>query len=109
MSSDNRGPHQRKAPRRFALCGVGEKKGRPRDVNQTLIANRRANTVDPPWMAGATPSLNRSGTNEGIEKQLSTASEHSPSTGSEVGSSVECRRGNHDDGEESSPEDSETP
>ena len=70
---------------------------------------RRANTVDPPWMTGATPSLNRSGTNEGIEKQLSTASEHSPSTGSEVGGSVEFRRGNHDDGEESSPEDSETP
>jgi hypothetical protein len=61
------------------------------------------------WMTGATPSLNRSWTNEGIEKQLSTASEHSPSTGSDVGSSVECRRGNDGDGEESSPEDSETP
>jgi len=109
MSSDNRGRHQRKAPRRFALCGVGEKKGRPRNGNQTLIANRRANTVDPPWMTGATPSLDRSGTNEGIEKQLPTASEHSPSTGSEVSSSVECRRGNDDDGEESSPEDWETP
>jgi hypothetical protein len=102
MSSDNRGRYQRTAPRRFALCGVGEKKGRPRNGNQSLIANRQANTVDPPWMTGAMPELNRSGTNEGVEKQLSTASEHSPSMGSEVGSSMECRRGNDGDGEESS-------
>ena len=102
MSSDNHGRHQTKTSQRFALCEVGEKKGRPCDGNQALIANCRANT-------GATPSLNRSGTNEGIEKPLSTASEHSPSTGSEVGSSVECRPGNNEDGEESSPEDSETP
>ena len=60
--------------------------------NQTLIANRRANAVDPPSKTGAMPSLNRSGTHDGTEKQLSSALEHSPLMGSEVGSSAESRR-----------------
>ena len=90
----------------------GKKKIKTRNANgsQTAGANRRSNTAVSPGKPGsAGSSVDRPGTIDGVEKRLSMASGYSASTGSEVGSSAGRTRGDNDDGEESEPEDSETP
>jgi hypothetical protein len=90
----------------------GKKKRKvQRDGNQTVGANRRATGGGgPPDKRGSASSYNRSRSTDRAEKRLSTTSGHSMSTGSEVGSSVgRHARGEEDDGDESEPEDSETP
>jgi hypothetical protein len=84
----------------------GKKKRKTRNTNgsQTAGANRRPNTATSP-----TKTSDRSRTIDKAEKRLSTASGYSVSTGSEVGSSAGRTRGDNDDGDESDPEDSETP
>jgi hypothetical protein len=88
----------------------GKKKRKvQRDGNQTVGANRRATGGGPPDKRGSASSYNhRSRSTDRTEKRLSTTSGHS--TGSEVGSSVgRHARGEEDDGDDSDPEDSETP
>lgn len=92
----------------------GKKKRKvPRDGGQTVGANRRANTMvgsgrGPPDKRGSVSPPSRSGTTDRAEKRLSTTSGQSISTMSEVGSSAGRLR-EEDDGDESDPEDSETP
>ena len=93
----------------YFVWSRGKKKRKPRDGNQTIGPNRRSSTVVPPGKTGPGTSLNRSGTIDRAEKRLSAISGHSVSTGSEVGSSTGRARGDNDDGDESEPEDSETP
>jgi hypothetical protein len=85
----------------------GKKKRKvQRDGSQNVGANRRANTMFDKTGSVSPPS--RSGTADRAEKRLSTTSGHSMSTTSEVGSSAGRPR-EEDDGDESEPEDSETP
>jgi hypothetical protein len=92
----------------------GKKKRKmPRDGNQAVGANRRANTMvgsgrAPPDKRGSVSPPSRSGAADRAEKRLSTTSGQSMSTMSEVGSSAGRHR-EEDDGDESEPEDSETP
>jgi len=93
----------------------GKKKRKPlRDGNQTVGANRRASTMvggggGPPDKRGSASPPSRSGTTDRAEKRLSTTSGQSMSTASEVGSSAGRFPRGEDDGDESEPEDSETP
>jgi hypothetical protein len=80
----------------------GKKKSKTRNGIQTIAANRRSGAVGPPGKSAP-------GTIDGAEKRLSSVSGHSVSTGSEVGSSMGRTRRDNDDGDESDPEDSETP
>ena len=87
----------------------GKKKRKvPRDGNQPAGANRRP-TGGPPDKRGSASSPNRSGTTDLTEKRLSAVSGQSVSTASEVGSSAGRHTRGEDDGNESDPEDSETP
>ena len=93
----------------------GKKKRKVRDGSQTVVANRRANTMPvvgsgggPPDKRGSVSPPSRPGTADRAEKRLSTTSGQSMSTTSEVGSSAGRLR-EEDDGDESEPEDSETP
>ena len=63
----------------------------------------------PPDKRGSASSPNRSGTTDRAEKRLSAISGQSMSTASEVGSSAGRHTRGEDDGDESEPEDSETP
>jgi len=83
----------------------GKKKRKLREgANQPVGGTRRTSVPGPTGN-----SLSRSGTIDRSEKRLSTASGHSVSTGSEVGSSAGRGARGDDDGAESEPEDSETP
>jgi hypothetical protein len=84
-----------------------------RDGNQTVGANRRANTMfgsggGHPNKRGSVSPPSRPGTADRAEKRFSTTSGQSMSTTSEVGSSAGRLR-EEDDDDESEPEDSETP
>jgi hypothetical protein len=84
-----------------------------RDGNQTVGANRRANTMfgsggGHPDKRGSVSPPSRSATADRAEKRFSATSGQSMSTTSEVGSSAGRLR-EEDDGDESEPEDSETP
>lgn len=84
-----------------------------RDGNQTVGANRRANTMfgsggGHPDKRGSVSPPSRSVTADRAEKRFSTTSGQSMSTTSEVGSSAGRLREEEDD-DESEPEDSETP
>jgi hypothetical protein len=87
----------------------GKKKRKLRDGSQPAGPNRQASSADRPRKRRSASSFNPSGMPDGAEKRLSTASGHSVSTGSEVGSAAGRTRGDDDDGDESEPEDSETP
>lgn len=80
-----------------------------RDGSQAVGSNRRANTMlgGLPDKRGSVSPPNRSATADSAERRLSTTSGRSMSTTSEVGSSA--GRPREDDGDESDPEDSETP
>ncbi|KAI0248946.1 hypothetical protein BJV78DRAFT_1347961 [Lactifluus subvellereus] len=86
----------------------GKKKRKLREGSQPAGVNRRSN-VTGPHRSPSSSSLNRLGTIDGGEKRLSTASGHSMSTASEVGSAAGRARGDDEGGDESDPEDSETP
>jgi hypothetical protein len=83
-----------------------KKKRKVREGSQPVGVNRRSHVMGPRTSPSAS-SLNQSGVTERTEKRLSTLSGHSVSTGSEAGSAAGRARG--DDGDESEPEDSETP
>ena len=93
----------------------GKKKRKLRDGNQTVGANRRANSMvsggGPPNKRVSVSPPSRSGTSDRAEKRFSTTSGQSMSTTSEIGSSAgrHAREEDDDDGDESDPEDSETP
>ena len=92
----------------------GKKKRKvQRDGNQTVGANRRTNTMfssggGHPDKRGSVSPPSRSGTADRAEKRFSATSGQSMSTTSEIGSSA-GRLQEEDDGDESEPEDSETP
>ncbi|KAH9977008.1 hypothetical protein BJV74DRAFT_888542 [Russula compacta] len=92
----------------------GKKKKKLRDGSQQVGANRRTSMAGSPSKKGSGSSFSRSRTiDHGVdERRLSTASGHSVSTGSEMGSAAGPAYGggnDDDDGDESDPEDSETP
>ncbi|KAI0293670.1 hypothetical protein B0F90DRAFT_1761833 [Multifurca ochricompacta] len=96
----------------------GKKKRRLRGEggggNQSAGVNRRASLMGrpPKRMAstgGGGGGSSSSSSATAAEKRLSIASGHSVSTGSEVGSATGGRMRTDDDGDESDPEDSETP
>ena len=110
--------HSRTSPEEGAVevhfvWSRGKKKRKvARDGNQTVGANRRGSAMvggGPPDKRGSTSSPNRSGTTDRAEKRLSAISGQSMSTASEVGSSAGRHTRGEDDGDESEPEDSETP
>ncbi|KAI9463924.1 hypothetical protein F5148DRAFT_1276456 [Russula earlei] len=86
----------------------GKKKRKLREGAQPVGGSRQAGMPTPSGKTGPGGSLNRSGTIDGAEKRLSSASGRSISTGSDVGSGAGAAHGD-DDGGESDPEDSETP
>jgi hypothetical protein len=109
LSDERRTPPEEGAVEVHFVWSRGKKKRKlQRDGSQTVGANRR-----PSVQRGSASSPNRSGTTDRTEKRLSTASGHSMSTASEVGSSAGRHArgggGEEDDGDESEPEDSETP
>ena len=81
-----------------------------RDGSQAVGSNRRTNTMlgGLPDKRGSVSPPSRSATADSAERRLSTTSGRSMSTTSEVGSSAGRHR-EEDDGDESDPEDSETP
>ncbi|KAH9966336.1 hypothetical protein BGW80DRAFT_1230320 [Lactifluus volemus] len=85
----------------------GKKKKRKSSESGRPAGGRRSNVTGPP--RSPSPSLNHPGLMDRTEKRLSTLSGHSISTASELDGAAGRARRDDDGGDESDPEDSETP